>query len=126
MQLQWEGSMAVDRQDRQVKERRTVRRVVPAPTPADLVKAREERLHQVLLDNSREIADLLVRWYGGRELSIEVKVKTDFDGLHLAAYYERAGWEGCFYRPDTQSIVFPVFPASALEAEEKKQGKNSP
>ena len=94
------------------KKKRTVRRVVPVPTPDALGAAREKRLYEALLDNSRAIADAMATWDGESDLRVDIAVDTAFDGSLLAQHYRKAGWTGCLFVDaeavgDRRYLIFP-------------------
>ena len=80
----------------ETKKKRVVRRIVEPPTPQDLKDARENRLREALLENSRMIYDRLVAWNRVSTLVIDVTVATSFEGNLLAAYYGGRGYEASF------------------------------
>lgn len=81
------------------KSPRRVRRMVAAPDPKALKAARQERLREALLDNSRAIHDALVVWDGEGELRVGLDIGEEFDGKLIAAHYRDAGWSSCKYEP---------------------------
>jgi len=92
--------------------KRIVRRVVAAPTPAQLAERRAKRLHESQLENSRAIANELTVWDGDEDLEIPVRVETDFDGRLLAKYYRDNGWPHCLYArevdPAPEGVPLPI------------------
>jgi hypothetical protein len=80
----------------ETKAKRVVRRIVEPPTPQDLKDARETRLREALLENSRMIYDRLVAWDRVSTLVIEVNVVSAFEGNLLAAYYTGKGYDASF------------------------------
>jgi len=120
--------------------KRTVRRVKDAPSPLELKKAREKRLHEALLENSRRIHDDLVTWDLEDDLEIPVTVEKEFDGNKLAAHYAAKGYAGCKFQmgvdPEDEGyveidggngvLVFPPLDLDALEDESPSEPEPAP
>lgn len=86
---------AVEESEDVGRRRRVVRRIAKTPTPQSLKKARDVRLKEALLANSKDVREALVTWDGTEQLSVPVEVASTFDGRLLAAYYRGHGWESC-------------------------------